>query len=101
MAIGASEAEPFWTEFLRHLVRRGLVGVKLIISDTHEGIKAATVRVLSTTWQRCRVHFQRNALAHPTLTGSISRESKVRSQDQTQPDVVSGPWSEQCQPHPA
>ena len=48
MAIGASEAEPFWTEFLRHLVRRGLVGVKLIISDTHEGIKAATVRVLST-----------------------------------------------------
>ncbi|ORE91092.1 transposase for insertion sequence element IS1081 [Stappia sp. 22II-S9-Z10] len=64
MAIGASEAEPFWTEFLRDLVRRGLSGVKLVVSDAHEGIKAATARVLSTTWQRCRVHFQRNALAH-------------------------------------
>lgn len=60
MAIGASEAEPFWTEFLPDLVRRGLSGVKLVISDAHEGIKAATARVLSTTWQRCRVHFQRS-----------------------------------------
>lgn len=64
MAIGASEAEPFWIDLLRDLVRRGLAGVKLVISDAHEGIKAATARVLSTTWQRCRVHFQRNALAH-------------------------------------
>lgn len=64
MAIGASEAETFWTDFLRDLVRRGLSGVKLVSSDAHEGIKAATARVLSTTWQRCRVHFQRNALAH-------------------------------------
>ena len=64
MATGPSEAETFWTEFLRALVRRGLTGVKLVISDAHEGIKAATARVLSTTWQRCRVHFQRNALAH-------------------------------------
>lgn len=61
MAIGASEAEPFWTAFLRDLVRRGLGGVKLVVSDAHEGIRAATARVLSTTWQRCRVHFQRNA----------------------------------------
>ena len=65
LSIGASEAEPFWTEFLRGLVRRGLSGVKLVISDAHEGIKAATTRVLTgATWQRCRVHFQRNALAH-------------------------------------
>lgn len=64
LAIGASEAEPFWTDFLRGLVRRGLTGVKLVVSDAHEGIKAATARVLATTWQRCRVHFQRNALAH-------------------------------------
>jgi hypothetical protein len=64
MTIGASEAEPFWTEVLRDLVRRGLSGVKLVISDAHEGNKAATARVLSTSWQRCRVHFQRNALAH-------------------------------------
>ena len=64
MSIGPSEAETFWTDFLRELVRRGLRGVKLVISDAHEGIKAATARVLNTTWQRCRVHFQRNALAH-------------------------------------
>ena len=58
LSIGASEAEPFWTEFLRGLVRRGLSGVKLVISDAHEGIKAATTRVLTgATWQRCRVHF--------------------------------------------
>tara|TARA_R110000751_G_scaffold1996_2_gene7787 strand:- start:27547 stop:28251 length:705 start_codon:yes stop_codon:yes gene_type:complete len=64
MDIGASEAEPVWTEVLRDLVRRGLSGVKLVISDAHEGITAATARGLSTTWRRCGVHFQRNALAH-------------------------------------
>ncbi|MFG6543476.1 IS256 family transposase [Sulfitobacter sp. M22298] len=64
MSIGPSEAETFWTEFLRDLVRRGLCGVKLVISDAHEGIKASVARVLNTSWQRCRVHFQRNALAH-------------------------------------
>jgi putative transposase len=64
MAIGPSEAETFWTGFLRDLVRRGLSGVKLVISDAHEGIKASVARVLNTSWQRCRVHFQRNVLAH-------------------------------------
>ena len=64
MDIGPSEAETFWTEFLRKLTRRGLRGVKLVISDAHEGLKAAITRVLSATWQRCRVHFIRNALAH-------------------------------------
>jgi putative transposase len=64
MAIGPSEAEPFWTAFLRSLMRRGLRGVKLVISDAHEGIKAAVAKVLKATWQRCRVHFMRNALAH-------------------------------------
>jgi putative transposase len=64
MAIGPSEAEPFWTGFLRSLTRRGLRGVKLVISDAHEGLKAAAAKVLSATWQRCRVHFLRNALAH-------------------------------------
>ena len=62
--IGPSEAEPFWTTFLRELVRRGLKGVKLVISDAHEGLKAAIQRVLGATWQRCRVHAMRNALAH-------------------------------------
>jgi transposase-like protein len=64
MAIGASEAETFWLEFLRSLTRRGLRGVKLVISDAHEGLKAAVTKVLRATWQRCRVHFMRNATAH-------------------------------------
>ena len=64
MAVGPSEAEPFWTGFLRSLTRRGLRGVRLVISDAHEGLKAATAKVLKATWQRCRVHFMRNALAH-------------------------------------
>ena len=69
MDIGPSEAEPFWTDFLRKLTRRGLRGVKLVISDAHEGIKAAVARVLHATWQRCRVHFMRNALAHASRQG--------------------------------
>src|SRR5258708_9818651 len=64
MSVGPSEAEPFWTNFLRSLSRRGLRGVKLVISDAHEGLKAAAAKVLKCTWQRCRVHFIRNALAH-------------------------------------
>lgn len=64
LEIGPSEAEPFWTSFLRSLTRRGLRGVKLVISDAHEGLKAAAAKVLSCTWQRCKVHFLRNALAH-------------------------------------
>jgi len=64
LAIGASEAATFWTDFLRQLTRRGLRGVKLVISDAHEGLKAAISRVLNATWQRCRVHFMRNLLAH-------------------------------------
>lgn len=64
MATGPSEAEPFWTGFLRSLMRRGLRGVKLVISDAHEGLKAAAAKVLKATWQRCRVHFLRNALAY-------------------------------------
>ena len=55
MDIGPSEAEPFWTAFLRKLARRGLRGVKLVISDAHEGLKAAIAKVLGATWQRCRV----------------------------------------------
>ncbi len=69
MMIGASEAETFWTEFLRSLARRGLRGVKLVISDAHEGLKAAIAKVLNATWQRCRVHFLRNVLAHAGKSG--------------------------------
>ena len=61
---GPSEDGPFWTAFLRSLVKRGLRGVKLVISDAHEGIRKALGTVLSgASWQRCRVHFMRNLLA--------------------------------------
>ena len=69
MDIGPSEAETFWTEFLRKLARRGLRGVRLVVSDAHEGIKASVAKVLTATWQRCRVHFMRNALAHAGKSG--------------------------------
>jgi len=69
LAIGPSEAETFWTEFLRKLARRGLRGVKLVISDAHEGLKAAIAKVLNASWQRCRVHFMRNVLAHAGRQG--------------------------------
>lgn len=63
--IGASEEGAFWTAFLRTLVARGLKGVQLVISDAHEGLKGAIATVLTgATWQRCRVHFMRNVLAH-------------------------------------
>jgi putative transposase len=64
VSVGTSEAEPFWTEFFRSLTRRGLRGVKLVISDAHLGLKAAIAKVFTATWQRCRVHFMRNALAY-------------------------------------
>ena len=69
MDIGPSEAETFWTAFLRKLARRGLRGVQLVISDAHEGIKAAVSKVFNATWQRCRVHFMRNVLAHSGRSG--------------------------------
>jgi putative transposase len=55
--VGASENEAFWLAFLRSLLKRGLMGVKLVISDAHEGLKAAVGSVFAgTSWQRCRVH---------------------------------------------
>lgn len=62
LGLGASEACDFWIEFLRGLVRRGLQGVQLVISDAHEGLKAAIRQVFNATWQRCRVHCMRNLL---------------------------------------
>lgn len=76
--IGPSEAETFWSTFLKSLVRRGLSGVKLVISfggqmirwiicfsaSPHEGLKAAIRRAFSASWQRCRVHWMRNALSY-------------------------------------
>ena len=64
-SLGASEEYAFWMDFLRRLVRRGLKGVELITSDSHEGLKAAIGEALAgSSWQRCRVHFMRNILAN-------------------------------------
>src|SRR5215210_6525358 len=64
LGLGPSEAETFWSTFLKGLVKRGLRGVRLVVSDAHEGLKHAIAKVLHAAWQRCRVHWMRNALAH-------------------------------------
>src|SRR5205085_10750253 len=63
LGLGRSEAEPFWSAFLKGLVKRGLKGVRLVISDAHEGLRLAITRVLGATWQRCRVHTIRTQSA--------------------------------------
>jgi transposase-like protein len=62
MTTGPSEAEPFWTDFLRSLTDRGLRGVKLVVADDHKGLRAAAGKVLHATLRRCRVHWLRNLL---------------------------------------
>ena len=79
MSIGPSEAEAFWIDFLRLLTRCGLRGVKLVVSDAHEGLKAAAAKVLSATWQRCRVHFMRNALSHVTKGQRLMAAAAIRT----------------------
>jgi transposase-like protein len=64
VATGASEAEVFWTEFLRSLADRGLRGVRLVVADDHKGLRAAARRVFTAGLQRCRVHWARNLLGH-------------------------------------
>src|SRR5215210_4468755 len=93
MDIGPSEAEPFWTAFLRKLARRGLRGVKLVISDAHEGIKAAVSKLLCATWQRCRVHFVRNALAHAGKSGRrVVSAFMATAFAQETPEAASTQW---------
>lgn len=70
MGIVESEAKAFWLAFLLSLKERGLEGVKLVISDSHSGLKAAIQQVFCASWQRCRVHFMRNVL------GRVSRASQ-------------------------
>jgi transposase-like protein len=74
-----SEAETFWSTFLKGLVRRGLKGVRLVISDAHEGLKHALAKVLGATWQRCRVHWLRGALAHVPIERRALDPSRVPS----------------------
>src|SRR5579875_2766874 len=83
--IGPSEAETFWAGFLKSLVRRGLRGVKLVISDAHEGLKAAVRRVVGASWGRCRVHWMRNAQAY-VPKGQQSMVAAALRQAFIQPD---------------
>ena len=62
--VGEAETEAFWRSFLRSLVERGLSGVQLVVSDAHAGLKKAIAQVLGCPWQRCSVHFLREALGH-------------------------------------
>src|SRR5829696_5494126 len=78
--VGPSEDRAFWTAFLRSLVKRGLRGVRLVVSDAHEGLKQAIATVLTgTAWQRCRVHFMRNLLATVTQTAREAVAAVVRT----------------------
>src|SRR5213595_2889235 len=91
--IGPSEAETFWSGFLKSLTRRGLRGVKLVISDAHEGLKAAIRRVFGAAWQRCRVHWMRNALAYvpkgqQTMVAAALRQAFL----QPDPDSARKVW---------
>lgn len=88
LKIGLSETETFWMDFLRSLKGRGLDGVKLVISDAHTGLKAAIGRVFDATWQRCRVHWMRNALAHVPKGQHTVVAAAIR-QAFTQPDQKS------------
>src|ERR687889_688226 len=75
--VGEAETEAFWREFLRSLRARGLQGVRLCVSDCHEGLKQAIAQVLGCPWQRCSVHFLRDMLGHvtraqqPLVSGAI------------------------------
>lgn len=93
MEVGTCEAEPIWTEFLRKLTRRGVRGVKPVVSDAHEGIKASVSKVLSATWQRCRGHFMRNALAHAGKSGRRVVSAFIATAfAQDTPEAASARW---------
>lgn len=79
-AVGDSETEQFWTEFFRSLRERGLTGVQLVISDAHRGLTAAVAAVLQgASWQRCRVHVLRNALAKVRKTDAEMVAAAIRT----------------------
>ena len=88
-AVGDSEDEAFWTEFLRSLRSRGLTGVRLVISDHHLGLKKAVATVmLGSAWQRCRVHFMRNVLARVPRANAEMVAAAIRTIF-AQPDAAS------------
>jgi len=80
IAMGASETEAFWTEFLRSLTKRGLHGVRLVISDAHQGLKNAISTVFSDAqWQRCQVHFMRDIFSHVPKSAQDEVAAEMRT----------------------
>ena len=87
--VGPSADGAFWLAFLRGLVARGLAGVKLVVSDAHQGLKSAIAAVLhGAAWQRCRVHFVRNAIARVPRSAQQMVAATIRTVF-VQPDVPS------------
>jgi len=76
--VGEAETESFWREFLRSLRARGLHGVRLCVSDCHEGLRAAIGQVLGCPWQRCTVHFLRNMLGHCAKSQQLMISAAIR-----------------------
>jgi transposase-like protein len=96
VATGPSEAEAFWTDFLRSLADRGLRGVRLVIADDHKGLRAAARRVFNATLQRCRVHWMRNALAYAPAKqrAAVVAMLKTIFAQETKAEAGSDHWSE-------
>jgi len=93
LALSASESGAGWREFLKALVDRGLHGVKLVISDDHQGLKGAVREVLiGTSWQRCTVHFTRNVVAQATKQVQPAVSAIVRQ-------IFSQPTRKEAQEH--
>jgi len=91
VAVGQTESGAFWTEFLRSLVRRGLSGVRLVISDAHEGLKEAIPKVLpASSWQRCRVHTMRNIITQvpKASQGLVTAACKTIFAQPSQPEAL-------------
>jgi transposase-like protein len=92
--VGPSEDGAFWLGFLRELVARGLAGVQLVVSDAHEGLKGALSAVLhGASWQRCRVHFVRNALALAPKSAQQLVAATIRTVfAQPEPEMARATW---------
>ena len=92
--VGPSEDGAFWHQFLRSLVARGLAGVELVISDAHQGLKSSIAAVLQgASWQRCRVHFVRNALALVPKAAAEMVAATIRTVfAQPDPDMARDQW---------
>ena len=83
--VGEAETEAFWREFLRSLRARGLQGVRLCISDAHQGLKQAIGQVLGCRWQRCTVHFL-----------SVNRPSRVSREEVAEGPTLDGIEEQHC-----